>query len=166
MRRCFSTWRKGFRSLARQLVNHRLILHVRVWCFSPLFPSPDHTVHTTGSDQSAASKSEQETRAKGASLPFYLSVFPRFSTPLQTARTRRVLSEATPVWAQLDPLHLSFYFSLLKQLSEEHQDQALLKKKRKKKEKKRKETPPHCALERRTVQEERSSVVGVARVGV
>lgn len=38
-----------------------------VWCFFFFFffPSPDHTVHTTDWDQRAASKPEQETRAKG-----------------------------------------------------------------------------------------------------
>lgn len=44
-----------------------------------------HLMITLCSDQRATSKSEQETRAKGAPLSFYLSVVPRFPTPLQTA---------------------------------------------------------------------------------
>lgn len=39
-------------------------------------------MHTTASDQRAASKPEQETRAKGGSLSFYLSLYPHFSTLL------------------------------------------------------------------------------------
>lgn len=83
-----------------------------VWCFSfflpfsLFFPSPDHTVHTTDSDQRAASKPEQETRAKGVlSLllpppPPPLSSF--LDTSLQTAQAeprcwaRRCLAWAGP----------------------------------------------------------------------
>lgn len=74
--------------------------------FSFFFPSPDHTVHTTDSDQRAASKPEQETRAKGVlSLllpppPPPLSSF--LDTSLQTAQAqprcwaRRCLAWAGP----------------------------------------------------------------------
>lgn len=74
--------------------------------FSFFFPSPDHTVHTTDSDQRAASKPEQETRAKGVlSLllpppPPPLSSF--LDTSLQTAQAqprcwaRRCLAWARP----------------------------------------------------------------------
>lgn len=67
------------------LVNHHLIPHFSSpvsLMFFFLFFFPDHTVHTTDSDQRAASKPEQETRAKGALSSFYLSPFPHFSTLL------------------------------------------------------------------------------------
>ena len=84
-----------------------------VWCFffffSFFFRSPDHTVHTTDSDQRAASKPEQETRAKGSlSLSLSLSLLPPpplssfLDTSLQTAQAeprrwaRRCLAWAGP----------------------------------------------------------------------
>lgn len=103
-----------------ELVNHHLISLVRVWCF---FCLSLHLLITLCSDQRAASKWEQETRAKGAPLSFYPSAVPRFLTPLQTALASRVLSEATPVRAKLYPLHLSFYFILQKQLWEDWREE-------------------------------------------
>lgn len=83
-------------------------------------------MHTTDSDQRAASKPEQETRAKGVLslslslfLPLPLSSF--LNTSLQTAQASRVLSEAMPAWARLLPLHLYFYFISLRQFSAECQ---------------------------------------------
>lgn len=59
-----------------------------VGCLLFFSPSPDHTVHTTNSDQRAASKPEQETTPKGA-LSFYLSFLVFFLFPLPTALRRR-----------------------------------------------------------------------------
>lgn len=71
------------RSTALSIItSSRISPRLLVWCFFFLFFSPDHTVHTTDSDQRAASKPEQETRAKGALSSFYLSPFPHFSTLL------------------------------------------------------------------------------------
>lgn len=69
-------------------------------------------------------KERLQSRSRKRELKGLLSlstspVVPRFLTPLQTALASWVLSEATPVRAKLHPLHLSFYFILLKQLSED-----------------------------------------------
>lgn len=119
--RCLFAWQKDFHYLSRQIDSSSIITssHTSGCDGFFFFCISFHLLITLCSDQRAASKSGQETRAKGAPLSFYPSAVPRFLTPLQTALASGVLSEATPVRAKLYPLHPSFYFILLKQLSED-----------------------------------------------
>lgn len=88
--------------------------------FSFFFPSPDHTVHTTDSDQRAASKPEQETRAKGVlSLllpppPPPLLVSRHFSS--NSSGRAEVLSEAMSCLSRAvasSPFLFSFFFDFI-----------------------------------------------------